>query len=224
MRRRCASDSATGVMLRNTTAGSATRSAMRASSVDTVLPGQTSPVCGSYGCSPVNAHCRSSTRTGQSAGISAMMRRMDGSVCCAPIEGMGTNRTRRATSRAPAPRPMTSRSNTAAFAGRDSWRRRTAASRNPVSTGAAAARGRGAKSPSNPRNSKWSRRGGVSYPTCRKDAFGGCVNNCRDLPRSALTMRRRSRFRRCRSTRLSSVPGWGTAVSPAPAGDRTAPG
>ena len=83
-----------------------------------------------------------------------MMRRIEGSVCGAPIDGMGINLMRWARSAGPAPRPMINLSNNADSAGRDARSRPAAESRNPVTKGAADERGRGAKPPSGARSSK----------------------------------------------------------------------
>ena len=126
---------------------------------------------------PQAPHFRSSSWMGQSAGTSTMMRRIEGSVCSVPIDGTGIKRIRWARSRGPAPLPTISRSNNPACSERVSCRRCAAASRNPVSRGAAEAKAWGAKLCSSVRRSKCRQRAGASYPMWAKDTLGGCVNN-----------------------------------------------
>ena len=61
-----------------------------------------------------------------------MMRRIEGSVCGAPIDGMGINLMRWARSAGPAPRPMINLSNNADSAGGNACSRRAAESRSPL--------------------------------------------------------------------------------------------
>lgn len=199
------------------------RSAIRVSSVDTRFPDQASPDWGSWGLSPENPHLRSSTRMGQSGGISTSMRRIEGSVCSAPMEGIGNILMRCGRSSGPAPRPMTNLSNSTDCDGRNSCNRCVAASRRPTRSCIASASERARNSPFDPRNSKCRCEGGESYPVWRNDPFGGWAKSWR-IRRPAPSVVNLDLFRRYRSTRLSRVPGRGTGVLPAARGVLTVPG